>query len=268
MKQYALNAGQTEKVVFQYTPYDENSFKGDYNVDVNIRLHNGEPAASVPYTVYYEDKHFGSIIIEEANVPDDGRIKLTGLAGGDNAPYFTIEIEKGKLGRYLFQLLGENKKRELEYQIAPFKDNTAPDITVMDIFTGQEVMLSDYRGKVIFAEFWATWCGPCQDPTAKLCEIASKRKNDWADNAVLLCISIDKKKEDVINHVRNRGWLATRHLWCHKGEPGWKSDAARKYGITGVPTALLIDQSGNIVWRGHPESFDIEANIDELLRNN
>jgi thiol-disulfide isomerase/thioredoxin len=145
------------------------------------------------------------------------------------------------------------------------KDDIAPDITVADIFTGEEVKLSNYKGKVIFVEFWATWCGPCQSPTSKLCEMASKRKNDWVGKAALLCISIDEKKEDVINHVRNRGWLAVRHLWCHKGEPGWKSDAAQKFGIAGVPTALLIDQSGNIVWRGHPASFDIEAKIDELL---
>jgi thiol-disulfide isomerase/thioredoxin len=266
MKEFSLTAGQAEKVVFQYTPYDENSYKGDYSINVNIRWHNGKPAMGVPYTLYYEDKHFGSIIIEEAEVPDDGQIKLAGLAGGDDAPHFTLEIEKGKIGRYLFQLLGEEKKRELEYKIAPLEGNMAPDITVVDIFTGEEVKLSDYRGKVIFVEFWATWCGPCQSPTAKLCQMASKRKNDWADKAALLCISIDEKKEHVINHVRNRGWLAVRHLWCHKGEPGWKSDAAQKYRIAGVPTALLIDQSGNIVWRGHPESVDIEAKIDELLR--
>jgi len=265
MKIFSLTAGQMEKAVFQYTPYDENSFRGDYNVNVNIRWHNGKPAAGVPYTLYYVDEHFGFIIIDEVNIPDDGQIKLTGLAGGDDAPHFTLEIEKGKLGRYFFQLLGEEQKRELEYKIAPLKDNTAPDITVLDIFTEEKVKLSDYRGKVIFVEFWATWCGPCQSPTAKLCEMASKRKNDWTDKAALLCISIDEKKEHVINYVRNRGWLAVRQLWCHKDEPGWKSDAAQKYGITGVPTALLIDQSGNIVWRGHPASFDIETNIDKLL---
>jgi hypothetical protein len=61
--------------------------------------------------------------------------------------------------------------------------------------------------------------------------------------------------------------LGVRHLWCEEVEPGFKSVGAKTYGITGVPTALLIDQSGRIVWRGHPESFDIEANIDKLLKD-
>ena len=39
------------------------------------------------------------------------------------------------------------------------------------------------------------------------------------------------------------------------------------YGIMGIPTALIIDQSGQIVWRGHPGSFDLEANIDKLLND-
>jgi len=265
MKKYSLCPGQVEKVIFKYTPYDENSYKGDYSATVSIRWHNGKPAVGVSYTLYYEDKHFWSVIIEEGTIPENGQIKLTGLAGGDDAPHFTLEIDKGKLGRYLLQLLGEEKKREIEYKIAPLKGSTAPDITLLDIFSGEEVKLSDYKGKIVFIEFWSTGCGPCQGPTAKLCEIASKRKDDWANRALLLCVSIDEKKEHVINHVRTRGWLAVRHLWCHKGEPGWKSDAAKKYGITGVPTALLIDQSGHIVWRGHPASFDIEANIDRLL---
>jgi hypothetical protein len=266
MKEFSLTAGQTEKVVFQYTTYDENCYKGNCSINMNIRWHNGKPAAGVPYTIFYEDRHFGSIIIEESKIPDDGQIKLTGLAGGDNA-HFTLEIEKGELGRYLFQLLSEEKNRELEYKIGPLKGDMAPDIAFVDIFTGQKGKLSDFKDKVIFIEFWATWCGPCQEPTAHLCQIASDRKTDWDSKAVLLCVSIDDKKEDVIRYVRSRGWLGVHHLWCEEGEPGFKSVGAKTYGIIGVPTALLIDQSGRIVWRGHPESFDIEANIDKHFKD-
>jgi thiol-disulfide isomerase/thioredoxin len=266
-KKFSLTAGQIEKVVFQYTPYDENSYKGDYSINVSIRWHNNKAAAGIPYTLYYENKHFGAVTIKEGVIADNGQIELTGLAGGDNAPYFTLEFEKGSLGRDIFQLLGKEKKRVLEYKIAPLEGNMAPDITAVDIFTGEKVKLSDYKGKVLFVEFWATWCGPCQSPTAKLCQIALKRKSDWAKKAAILCVSIDNKKEDVINHVGGRGWLGVRHLWCEEGEPGFKSVGAKAYGINGVPTALLIDKSGTIVWRGHPETIDIEAKLDELLKN-
>lgn len=266
-KKYLFTPGQVEKVVFTYTAYDENRHKGDHSVTINVRWHDGKPAAGLPYTLYHEDRHFGSATIKEGMIPDNGQIEITGLTGEEDASHFTLEIDKGKLGRYLFQLLGEEKTRELRYKIASLKGDVAPDITVLDIFTGEEVKLSGFRSKVLFVEFWATWCGPCQRPMAHLCEIASERKADWEDKAVLLCVSIDDKKEDVIRYVRSRGWLEVRHLWCEEGEPGFKSVGAKTYGITGVPTALLIDQSGRIVWRGHPGAFDIEANIDKLLKD-
>ncbi|UCC22697.1 MAG: TlpA family protein disulfide reductase [Planctomycetota bacterium] len=267
MKKYSFTPGQVEKVVFKYTAYDENRHKGDHNVVVNIRWHDGKSAAGMPYSLYHQDKHFGSVIIKEGVIPDNGQIELTGLSGEEATSHFTLEIDKGKLGRYLFQLLGEEKTRQLEYKIAPQKGDIAPDITFVDIFTGHRLKFSDHRGKVLFVEFWATWCGPCQGPVEHLCEIASRQKAYWDGKSVLLCISIDDEKEEVARYVSNRGWLGVEHLWCEEGEPGFKSVGAKTYGITGVPTALLIDQSGRIVWRGHPRTIDIEVKIDELLQN-
>jgi thiol-disulfide isomerase/thioredoxin len=267
VRRYSFVPGQIEKALFRYTSYDENRYRGDHNVAINVRWHDGEPAAGLTYTLYHEDRNFGSIAIKEGKISDNGRIEINGLTGEEDASYFTLIIEKGKLGRYLFQLLGEEKTRELEYKIVPLKGDMAPDITFMNIFTGQSIKFFDHRGKVLFVEFWATWCGPCQKPMAHLCEVASERKADWDGKAVLLCISIDDKKEDVIDYVSSRGWFGVRHLWCEEGEPGFKSAGAKTYGITGVPTAVLINQSGRIVWRGHPGSFDIEANIDKLLKD-
>ena len=259
--------GQVEKLVFSYTAYDEDRYKGDRDVTINISWHDGKPAAGLPYTLYHEDRNFGSIAIKEGKISTNGRIEMTGLTGEEDTSYFTLEIEKGRLGRYLFQLLGKEKTRELRYKIAPLKGNVAPDITILDIFNGEKVRLSDFRGKVLFVEFWATWCGPCQRPMVHLCEIASDRKADWDGKALLLCVSVDDKKKDVIDYVSSRGWLGVHHLWCEEGEPGFKSIVAKTYGISGVPTAVLIDKSGRIVWRGHPGSFDIEANIDKLLKD-
>ena len=267
MKKFSLDSGQHKKLVFEYIPYDPNIYKGPYSAVLNIRWHNGKPAAGLPYMIRYNDTHyFGSQVVAEGTIPDNGRIELLGVRGGADGFGYLLELDNGEIGRHFFRLLGEEKTRELEYKIAPLKADMAPDITLLDIFAGEKVKLSDYTGKVLFIEFWATWCGPCKRPMAHLCEIAHKRKTDWAGKALLLCISIDDKKEDVVRYVRSRGWLGVRHLWCEEGEPGFKSVGVKTYGISGVPTALLVDQSGYIVWRGHPKSVDIEAKIDELLR--
>jgi thiol-disulfide isomerase/thioredoxin len=265
MKQISLSPGQVEKIVFEYIPYDENGYKGDYNATISILWPDATSAVGVPYTLYYVDQHFGSALIQEGTIPDNGQIELTSLRGGPKAPYFLLQIEKGKLGHYSIQLLGDEKTRQLEYRTAPSEGNIAPNITLLDIFSGENVYLSDYRGKVVFIEFWATWCGPCQRPMAHLCEIQTKKGTDWDGKVVLLAISIDDRKETLINHIQNRGWLAVRHLWCHEGEPGHKSIGAQTYGISGVPTALLINQKGKIVWRGHPQSFNVEVEINKLL---
>ncbi len=266
-KKISLSPGQTEKMVFEYIPYDENAYKGDYDATVIMSWANDKSVAGLPYTLYYADRHFLLALIQEGAIPDNGRIELTGLRGGAEAPHFLLQIEKGRLGHYFIQLLGGEKTRRLEYKLAPSEGSMAPNITLLDVFTGENVQLEDYRGQIIFIEFWATWCGPCMRPLEDLCKLQRTRNNAWDGKVALFAVSIDDRKDTLVNFVQNQGLQTVRHLWCHEGEPGHKSKPATAYGISSTPSALLIDRSGSIIWRGHPESVDIEAKIAELLND-
>jgi len=266
MKKFSLEQGQSKTFNFEYTPYDPNGYKGDCNATFKIQWSDKSPAVGEPYSLYYEDRHYDSVLVKKGTLNDEGNIDLNRVNGNKDENYYTLLVREGKLGRFLIQLDCEQKISNLVFSLAPIEGHTAPDITLQDVIKNQEVKLSDFWGKVILLEFWHTSCGPCQRPMASLCELQNKKKTDWDEKVELLAISMDGNEEVLINHIKNRDWLAVRHFRCHKGEKSFKSDQAVTYAISGVPTALIIDKNGMIVWRGHPTSVNIEAKIDELLQ--
>ena len=176
---------------------------------------------------------------------------------------FSLELAGAWISN--FDLLEVENDHPLELRRLPEAGDPAPDITLVDVSSGQKVRLSDFKGRVVFVDFWATWCGPCQLPMGKLNDIVSRRTPDWDGKAVVLPVSLDDKADKLRRHVEQRGWRALRHLWCGDGKPGFESTAARTYGIRGVPTALLIDPAGKIAWRGHPRDVDPEVRVDALV---
>ena len=125
--------------------------------------------------------------------------------------------------------------------------------------------ISDFRGRVVFLEFWATWCGPCQEPMKRLLELARRRGEAWRDDVALVAIGIDKHREDLLKHVRQNGASTVRQLWSPQNQAGFAGSAGKDYFISGVPTSFLIGRDGRIIWRGHPASIELERKIDELI---
>jgi thiol-disulfide isomerase/thioredoxin len=116
------------------------------------------------------------------------------------------------------------------------------DFTFQDV-NGNKVSFSDFRGKVVYVDVWATWCGPC------IAEIPAKRKlkEHFAGNTniVFMSISIDnprdiqKWKDFVANHNLDDVQL--------HGNIDGPTNISRLYNITGIPRFLLFDKQGNIV---------------------
>lgn len=87
---------------------------------------------------------------------------------------------------------------------------------------------------------------------------------------VLIGASVDKEKETLQKHIEKKDWNKIAQYWCYEksDDAAFGAVAASTYGVTGVPTSLLIDQKGVIVWRGHPATINLEEEVAKLLGGN
>ena len=124
---------------------------------------------------------------------------------------------------------------------------------------GVEERLSDYRGRIVLLDFWATWCGPCVAALPKLRTLAAKLQ---ADRFALIAISVDEEIGTVSRFIEDESMPWTH--W-HAGEG---SDFARLLRIRSLPTYVLADENGKILTRSGglhaPFISLIEEAVDHL----
>ncbi len=107
---------------------------------------------------------------------------------------------------------------------------------------GELINLSDYNGKLLLLDFWASWCGPCKEEYPALKEAYAKFHDKGFE---IVSISQDQNREDWINAIETNGlnWV---NLWDASGN---NADPYLIYDINGIPDNFLIDKNGIIVAR-------------------
>ncbi|WP_434035691.1 TlpA family protein disulfide reductase [Formosa sp. 4Alg 33] len=122
------------------------------------------------------------------------------------------------------------------------KGQPSPVFTAYENYAGGTTSLSDFKGKYVYIDVWATWCGPCLAEVPALKKVEKQYHNK---NIEFVSISIDvENKYDAWKKMVTDKALSGVQLLADKN---WKSDFVAAYEINGIPRFILIDPSGNIV---------------------
>ncbi|HZD55102.1 MAG TPA: redoxin domain-containing protein, partial [Anaerolineales bacterium] len=122
--------------------------------------------------------------------------------------------------------------RQNESRPAPEVDAPAPDFE-LDTLSGEAVRLSDYRGKTVLLNFWATWCAPCRLEMPAMQSRFEEHKSDLA----VLGINFDEPESDVQAFAQELGLTFTILL-----DPG--GEVQKLYRIRGYPSTYFLDADG------------------------
>jgi thiol-disulfide isomerase/thioredoxin len=138
----------------------------------------------------------------------------------------------------------------------PKEGEPAIDFNYPDI-EGNEISLTSFKGKLVYVDVWATWCGPCKAEIPSL----QKLETDYhGKDITFMSVSVDTDKEDWEKMVAEKE-LGGVQLWAD----GW-SKITKDYAIFGIPRFLLFDAKGNVISTNAPRPSSDE--IRELLEAN
>lgn len=169
----------------------------------------------------------------------------------------------------LFLLTGQSKITDAQKKkIAALTKNInlAPDFSLKDVSTDSIITLSEFKGKVVLVNFWATWCYPCRMEIPDFNDLYNKYKQD---GLVILGISVSDQKKALKNFMKS---FQIDYPILY-GSPSDLGKVTMQYGgINAVPTTFLIDRNGQIVksypgalLKGQPFYYGFMQNLAEEL---
>ena len=136
----------------------------------------------------------------------------------------------------------------------------APDFSLKDA-NGDAVKLSDYRGKIVLLNFWATWCGPCTEEIPWLIEFEQQFKSQGFE---VVGVSMDTEGWKVVKPY------VSQHKMNYRVLLGDDAVGQLYGGVDSLPTTFLIDRAGNIAYPhvGLPGKNEYLDEIQTLLNTN
>lgn len=192
-------------------------------------------------------------LLKEKSISENLYNKLANIYKSQNIS--TSEIEKmreenkkiatKKAKQELIKLYGENLK--------------AKDFALTNL-EGKTVKLSDYRGKIVVLDFWATWCGPCREAMPHMQELVNQYKNQDVEFLFVNTLEISKPettKKEVSKFITEKNYNFNVIF-------DYENEVSTHYKIQGIPCEIVIDKDGYIISRS--EGYD--SNLGALIQEN
>ena len=161
-------------------------------------------------------------------------------------PTFTMDVIKDFMAALPQELHKQPMYKDLmnEIRSANLKvGSETPDISGKTP-DGKELSLSDFRGKYVFIDFWASWCAPCRREIPYLKEALEYSGN--SDNLVVLSYALDNERDAWLNCIEKSSLVHKN--WVHISTlKGWNSEGVKLFNVKGVPYTVLVDPDGKVV---------------------
>ena len=173
-----------------------------------------------------------------------------------NGITYTNNVE-GLYNEFMKFSTNEDHKKEITESYTKLKTvakgQPSPKFVDYENINGATTSLEDLKGKFVYVDVWATWCGPCIAEIPSLKEI---EKEYHGKNIAFVSISVDTKE----NHDKWKTMVKTEELSGIQlfADNDWKSSFVEGYLIKGIPRFILIDPQGNIVNANAPRPSQVE----------
>ena len=143
-----------------------------------------------------------------------------------------------------------------------FIGKPAPTFSMEDV-NGKKVSSADLKGKNVYVDIWATWCGPCKAEIPSL----KKLEEQYGNDITFVSISVDEPKDK----EKWKEFVAEKGLKGYQLTTGsaWDSQFVKDLEVQGIPRFVLIDAQGNILDPDapRPSSSEISGILSELAKN-
>ncbi|TMM55803.1 AhpC/TSA family protein [Maribacter algarum] len=174
----------------------------------------------------------------------------------------------GKFEMFSEQLKNTKLGKSIKERLERFKSSSigtlAPDFSTEDIY-GDKMTLSDFKGKYVLLDFWATWCKPCREGNPHLIKLYKKYQSKGFE---IIGIADDEKRQKLWREAIEKDGIG---MWKHvlrgngKNDTVDQTDLAELYAVGALPTKVLVDRNGIIIHRSLGSGADEEAEMDALF---
>lgn len=175
--------------------------------------------------------------------------------------------KEGKVYKYaqqkcapLITAKAEEKKSEMKQKDKAVSSSSTKYPVLHDI-SGREVYIEQFKGKVVYVDFWASWCGPCRQQFPFSKKIHESLSAKELEKIVFLYISIDDIEENWKKAVEQNQLKGINAI----SRGGWSSEVCKFFNISSIPRYMILDKSGKVVEENAKRPSD-ETLKEDLLK--